>query len=103
MAGSFEVILSPEALSDIVRIARWWRRNRRAAPRMFQNELDDALLLIASNPEIGPRARGRRVGDAHVVTLQSTGYRVFYQVRRISREVLVVHVRHGKKRPLRLR
>lgn len=99
---SFKVVVSPEALGEVVRIASWWRQNRQAAPRMFQDELDDALVLIAECPEIGPRVRGRRVGNARVITLRRTGYRVFYQVLPLTREVFVVHVRHGRRRPLRL-
>ena len=102
MAHGFKVTLAPEALAEVARIVAWWRENRRAAPRMFQNELDDALVLIAGNPEIGPRARSRRIGNARVVTLSQSGYRVFYQVRPASQEVFVVHVRHGRRRPLPL-
>jgi plasmid stabilization system protein ParE len=98
----FKAIVSPEALGEVVRIATWWRRNRPSAPSMFRNELDEALVLIAECPEIGPRVRGRRGGDARVVTLRRSGYRVFYQVLTLPREVFVVHVRHGRRRPLRL-
>src|SRR5262249_27649278 len=30
------VTLVPEAVVETIRIATWWRRNRRAAPRLFQ-------------------------------------------------------------------
>ena len=44
----------PRALADIERIAKWWRKNRLAAPRLFQDELDLALINIAAQP------RGKR-------------------------------------------
>lgn len=103
MGDRYDVTLSLEVVVEVARIAAWWRENRPHAPRLFQNELESALLLIAAHPEIGQRARSKRVGDAHVVTLHRSGYRVFYQVRLQTREVLVVHVRHGKRRALRLR
>jgi plasmid stabilization system protein ParE len=77
MAESFMVVVSPEALVDVVRIATWWRENRPAAPRMFQNELDEALVLIGGTPEIGARARSKRVGNARVVELLRSRHRVF--------------------------
>ncbi len=103
MAAPYKVTVSPEAVAEVVRIATWWRENRPAAPRLFQNELDDALVLIAEQPEIGTRARSKRVGNARIVELRRSRYRVFYQVLPLTREVLVVHVRHGNRRPLRLR
>lgn len=102
MADRYKVTVAPEALVEVVRIATWWRENRPRAPRLFQNELDDALVLIAANPEIGTRARSKRVGNARVAELRRSRYRVFYQVLPLTREVLVVHVRHGSRRPLRL-
>jgi plasmid stabilization system protein ParE len=101
MASGYAVTVSPEALVEILEIATWWNANRPAAPRLFQKELDFALLLIGENPRIGRRARSERVGNAHVIELRRSRYRVFYQVLPRSREVLVVHVRHARRRPLR--
>lgn len=103
MPARYKLTVAPEALVEVVKITQWWRENRQAAPKLFQNELDDALVLIASNPALGRRARSRRVGNARVVTLQRSGYLVFYQVLPLSHEVSVVHIRHGKRRSLRMR
>lgn len=103
MADTYSVIVAPEALVEVVQIAAWWTENRPRAPRLFQNELDDALVLISTHPEIGKTARSRRVGNARVVELLRSRYRVYYQVQPEAREVLVVHVRHGSRRPLRTR
>ena len=100
MEPPHRVTVAPEALVEVVRIAAWWREHRPAAPRMFQDELDDALVLIAENPEMGTRASSRRIGNARVVELRRSRYRLFYQVLPLTREVLVVHVRHGSRRPL---
>jgi len=102
MADPYRVIISPEALVDVVRTAAWWREHRPAAPRLFQDDLDAALMLIGVHPEVGVRARSRRIGAARVVQLQRSRYRVFYQVLQRTREVLVVYLRHGSRRPLKL-
>jgi plasmid stabilization system protein ParE len=80
-----------------------WGENRPSAPRLFQSELDQALALLAGQPELGTRARSKRVGNARVVELVRSRYRVFYQLVVAKRQVLVVHVRHGSRRPLRPR
>lgn len=103
MAEPYQVTVSPEALVEVVQIATWWREHRPRAPRLFQTELDDALVLIAETPEIGIRARSKRVGNARIIELLRSRYRVYYQVLPLTREVLVVHVRHGSRRPLRVR
>lgn len=97
MADPYKVTVAPEVLIDVVRIAAWWRENRRSAPRKFQDELDDASALIAGNPEIGVRARSKRVGNARVVEPRRSRYRVFYQVLSIAREVLVMEEGDGSR------
>lgn len=103
MGDAYKVVVAPEALVEVVQIAAWWSENRPRAPRLFQRELDDALLLITDNPDIGVRARSKRVGNARVVELLRSRYRIYYQVLPLTREVLVVHVRQGNRRPLRAR
>jgi plasmid stabilization system protein ParE len=103
VAADYEVVVAPEALVEIVQIAAWWSENRPRAPRLFQIELDDLLSLLAAQPEIGVRARSRRVGNARVVEMVRSRYRVFYQIVPAACRVLVVHVRHGRRRQLRSR
>jgi len=53
---ALRVGVTPRAFADIERIATWWRKNRRAAPQLFQGELDVACINIAAHPEIGHKA-----------------------------------------------
>jgi hypothetical protein len=46
---AFRVGVTPRVLADIERIATWWRKNRRAAPQLFQDELDVAFINIAAH------------------------------------------------------
>src|SRR5215470_5013425 len=66
----YTVTLAPEAVVQAIRIATWWRRNRRAAPRLFQLELDAALVHLADHPAIGRRADSRRICNARVLLLR---------------------------------
>jgi plasmid stabilization system protein ParE len=103
MSAEFSVHIAPRALADVASVARWWQKNRLAAPRLFQQELDAALCVIAERPEIGPRLPLRRYPNSRSYVLQRTGYIVLYNVDPVAMAVIVVRVRHGKRRPLKRR
>lgn len=79
MAG-YRVGFTPRAFADVQKIARWWRANRASAPRMFQTELDRALVLIAAHPEIGASVRLRAYPSARTYLLRKSSYVVIYNV-----------------------
>jgi plasmid stabilization system protein ParE len=45
--------LTPRALGEAKRIKTWWRRNRPAAPDLFEQEFAAALDRIARAPGLG--------------------------------------------------
>lgn len=98
--AEFRLSFAPRALAEAAEIARWWRRNRPAAPRLFDDEFDAALVAIAAHPEIGPRVPLRGHPGARFYRMQRTGYIVFYLVDVPQDEVTVVRVRHTRRRPL---
>lgn len=91
---------APRALAEVATIVRWWRKHRLATPRLFEDELDAALIIIADQPEIGPRARLRGHPSGRFYVLQRTGYVVFYMIDAAQGEVTVVRIRHVRQRPL---
>ena len=48
-----KVELSEEAHAQVQEIDAWWRENRRAAPDLFADELDQALLMLEQQPMLG--------------------------------------------------
>lgn len=103
MSGAYTVIVAPEALAQVAAIATWWNENRPAAPRLFQIELDRAVLRLAERPDSGPKVRVRKRPGLRVLVLQRSGYLVFYQVNLTAKEVIVVRVRRGHRRPIHRR
>jgi plasmid stabilization system protein ParE len=99
----YTVIIAPEAVIEVTEIALWWNRNRPAAPRLFQTELDRAVLKLSERPEIGPKVRVRGRPGLHVLTLRRTGYLVFYQLNVVEKQAIVVRVRRGHRRPIHRR
>jgi len=53
---TFQVKRTPLADRQIRQEARWWRQNRTKAPRLFRDELERAIELIAEYPDAGPLA-----------------------------------------------
>lgn len=96
----YRVGVTPRALADIEKISKWWRANRASAPRMFQNELDRALVNIASHPESGRSVDLRAYPGARTYELRKSGYVVVYNVDDVTGLVAIARVRHVRRRPL---
>jgi plasmid stabilization system protein ParE len=56
MTPPLPVRIVHSAARAIEEAATWWERNRSKAPDAFADDLEDALKLIASHPEIGARS-----------------------------------------------
>lgn len=73
--------LTPRALAEAKRIRTWWRRNRGAAPDLFEQEFTAALDRIAQSPGLG---RLYEEGDLAVpvrrVLLPKTLNHIYYAV-----------------------
>ena len=103
MGAAYTVFLAEEAADQIAAIVTWWRKNRLAAPSLFQDELKQALLNIAGHPSIGIRAKMRADPHVRAVVLRKSGFVVFYDVDDDAAEINVIRVRHGRRRPLKKR
>jgi plasmid stabilization system protein ParE len=96
----YQVGLHLRAAAEIDQIAKWWRKNRPAAPRLFLDELDRAFLAISEHPEIGRKVGLRAYPNARTYVLRRTRYIVIYNVDTAAGVIAVARVRHGKRRPL---
>jgi plasmid stabilization system protein ParE len=96
----FEIRIAERAMREIRRISRSWRRHRRAAPLLFDRELEAILELMESYPDIGTRRQLAGVGDVRVVVLRKSRYLVAYQVVPMDEQVWIVRVRHASRRPV---
>jgi plasmid stabilization system protein ParE len=98
--GRYRIGLHLRAAAEIDQIAKWWRKNRPAAPRLFLDELDRAFATIAEHPEIGRKVGLRAYPKARTYVLRRTRYVVIYNVDDEAGVIAVARVRHGKRRPL---
>jgi plasmid stabilization system protein ParE len=72
------VRFSPQALSQAQAAHAWWRKNRPRAPRLFRDELAEALELLRTAPTAGAPYPHRRLRDVRRVILQRSRYYVYY-------------------------
>jgi plasmid stabilization system protein ParE len=58
----------------------WWRFNRPKAPNAIREDFEHAASLIASQPEVGTRARNVTLPDVRRLHLDRVRYYVYYRV-----------------------
>jgi plasmid stabilization system protein ParE len=68
------------AARAIAEAAQWWSENRPKDPRAFVADLESALLLIASHPGIGAKARNVKLEGVRRVHLARIHYHLYYRV-----------------------
>jgi len=73
--------LSPRAIREAERCARWWQDHRPAARQLFEEELHGALERIRSAPNLGVAFMSRRSGrEYRRVLMAETRCHVYYRV-----------------------
>jgi plasmid stabilization system protein ParE len=75
---SVVVLTTPEADEQADRLDDWWRANREKAPNLFREELQHAVALLASTPDMGLRYRRRRIPGLRRLLLPLTKCHVYY-------------------------
>jgi plasmid stabilization system protein ParE len=87
---SLEVLVAGRARVAIQRVGSWWKANRAAAPRLFEQELSGAFELIASTPLAGEEWPSKRIPGVRRWLLPKSLHYVYYTV---DEEHAVVRVR----------
>ena len=82
MNEPLEVSFTPRATRHVAEAKNWWRVNRVAAPRALDEELTQALDLIASTPHVGSVARNVNLAGVRRVFLSRVKYFLYYRVQR---------------------
>jgi len=73
--------LSPRAIREAERCARWWYEHRPAASLLFDDELRRVLDQIRSAPKLGGVFKSRRSErEYRRVLMPATRYHVYYRV-----------------------
>ena len=89
---AFRILPTPLAAQQIRDEARWWRRNRPKAPKLFRQELRRAFKLIVEYPEIGALAEDIEVPDVRRILLVGTHHYLYYRPNKSSQRIEVLAI-----------
>lgn len=91
--------IEPDAIERIEAARTWWIENREKAPYLFDDELADALELIAATPTAGHRIRLARGRHVRRVLMPKTETHVYYDVEDDVVIVLMIWGATRRRRP----
>lgn len=89
------VEVTPRALAQLERAARWWDVNRPAAPGAIAADFEAATRLLAIQPSIGARSSSARHQELRRLYLERVRYHVYYDIR--PRKVVVLAFWHSSR------
>ncbi len=89
--------ISKHARADILAAASWWRANRPLAPRLLDTELERALTLLESQPEMGSPGLDLAMAGVRLLYLRSTRYLLYYRLRPEQDVVEVLRLWHASR------
>ena len=80
MMSPLPVRIVDSAARTIEEAALWWKKHRPKAPHAFAVDLETALKLIASHPDIGVRAVNVKLEGIRRLHLARIRYYLYYRV-----------------------
>ena len=85
-----QVVVSPQAETQIRRIDAWWRQNRKDSPDLFADELAAAFSALEGAPNTGSRYLQSQVKGIRRIHLPATRHHIYYLTGASAVVVLVV-------------
>jgi plasmid stabilization system protein ParE len=80
MSSPLPVRIVSSAARAITEVSEWWIANRPQASDAFVTDLENALNLIASHPDIGARATNVSLEGVRRIHLARVHYHLYYRV-----------------------
>ena len=91
----YRLLYTQKALNDLAEIVGHIAEDDTQAASHFGSSLIEHIELLTRFPRMGGLIRRR----AHVRKLLHSPFLVYYHVREAEREIEVLHVRHGARKP----
>ncbi|MCL2776766.1 MAG: type II toxin-antitoxin system RelE/ParE family toxin [Polyangiaceae bacterium] len=88
---------SPRAQRRVKVVAQWWRKNRPAAPTLFDDELQAAIEQLKVHPTLGLEYECIDGKTVRRILLPASAQHVYYVVDS-EREVIVIYTVWGARR-----
>jgi tRNA G18 (ribose-2'-O)-methylase SpoU len=92
------VSFTRRAARQVEEAGEWWRDNRTKAPEALPEELERALELIASQPDVGAIARNAKLAGVRRILLSRVRYHLYYRLLETTgRSIQVVALWHASR------
>ena len=86
----FRVRFLDEARAQLEHIDRWWNRHRREHPELVDEEMSEAIRVLAASPEAGTEVKRPR--GFRRMLLGRSQYWVYYRVDEDAHEVMIAAI-----------
>jgi plasmid stabilization system protein ParE len=77
-----EIEVTPRALMQLRRAAKWWRANRLSVSEAVAEDFEHAVKLLAFEPGIGTRTESERYPELRRFQIDRVRHHIFYQVKK---------------------
>jgi plasmid stabilization system protein ParE len=85
------------AAAQMAEASAWWEANRPKAPHAFREEIERALELVSTQPQIGARATNTKLAGVRRIHLSRVHYFLYYRVTETPRVVEVLALWHTSR------
>lgn len=92
-----KVLFTLHARRQFETAAAWWRLNRETAPFLLEEEVDQAVKLLAGAPFAGTPGRDVRMKDVRRLVLRATRYLIYYRVTESKHLVEILRFWHASR------
>jgi plasmid stabilization system protein ParE len=89
------VEVTPRALAQLERAAKWWAANRPAASQAIADDFEAATKLLALQPGIGERSASPKYPELRSLQLDRVRYDIYYHV--LPDKVVVLAFWHSNR------
>jgi plasmid stabilization system protein ParE len=91
----YRLVYTQKALNDLAEIVAHIAEDDPGAALRFGDSLTEHIELLTRFPRMGFPIRAR----AHIRKLSHSPFLVYYQTRRNTKTITIVHIRHGARKP----
>lgn len=93
----WRVTFAPSARRQVREAVAWWIENRRDAPTLLVDELDEVVGLLATSPHVGIAYEAYKSRPLRRLFLPGSGYHVYYAIDERRGRVTVRALWHGRR------
>ena len=97
MSRKLPVRVVRSAADQIIKASAWWDVNRPKAPGAFHEEIERALELVSTQPQIGAKVGNVKLASVRRIHLSRIHYHLYYRVRQPPEVVEILALWHTSR------